>query len=376
MQKLTLILFSCFLVCTLAFVSVPVHRKRLTAEKLEYNGQLQRKYSQLRGDVVGGATPAEFPLGDYETTQYFINITLGTPPQTFTVIPDTGSSNVWVYSSKCITSPQCYYRDTYNSRDSSTYVANGTKFNITYGSGGIKGFLSQDTTAIGQYTAKNFVFSEITSTAGIAFIFGHFDGIVGLGYQTISVDNLPIWYPAIASANNFDNTFSMYLTLEGGEFTLGGFDSTKFTGSLYYHNITIPSYWVVNLSGVSKGNTPIPFETHNVVGVIDSGTSLTVGPKWLFGPLTAIIVLPDCSNLKSLPNVTFYIDNIAYTLTPQQWVLDIIQGTQQECVNGFRVDEIEEEGIELVILGDNFLRAYYANFDYANKRVGLAPVAN
>lgn len=61
---------------------------------------------------------------------------------------DTGSSNLWVPSKECRLSPACYLHKYFDSSKSSTYVYNGTHFNITYGSGAVSGFVGQDSTFV------------------------------------------------------------------------------------------------------------------------------------------------------------------------------------------------------------------------------------
>merc|ERR1711865_507578 len=113
----------------------------------------------------------------------------GTPPQKFNVIFDTGSANLWVPSAndrngKLISHAN---HNVYTGKASKSYVKDGRDFSITYGSGAMNGFVSRDTLQVGPLTVKNVPFVEATDEVDLDLDSSMFDGIMGLGFPSISV---------------------------------------------------------------------------------------------------------------------------------------------------------------------------------------------
>lgn len=208
----------------------------------------------------------------------FSEIEIGTPPQTFKVILDTGSSNLWVPSTEC-GSIACYLHEKYDSSASSTYKKNGSEFAIQYGSGSLSGFISQDTVSIGDLTLKGQDFAEATQEPGLAFAFGRFDGILGLGYDTIAVNKVvPPFYNMVEKGLLDESLFAFYLgdTESDSEVTFGGIDKSKYKGDLTKIPLRRKAYWEVDLDAIVLGDESAEFE--NTGAILDTGTSLIVLP--------------------------------------------------------------------------------------------------
>ena len=100
----------------------------------------------------------------------------------------------------------------YDSKKSSTAVANGTHFEIRYGSGSMEGFVSQDTVCVADVCVKDQLFAEATHEPGIAFLAAKFDGILGMGFYSISVNGIPTPFDMMVEQGLVeDSKFSFWL---------------------------------------------------------------------------------------------------------------------------------------------------------------------
>ncbi|KAJ9648881.1 aspartic proteinase precursor [Coniosporium apollinis] len=320
------------------------------------------------------------PVSNFLNAQYFSEIAIGTPPQDFKVVLDTGSSNLWVPSTEC-GSIACYLHNKYDSSASSTYKKNGTKFEIRYGSGSLSGFVSQDTVQIGDIKIKHQDFAEATSEPGLAFAFGRFDGIMGLGYDTISVNRIvPPFYNMLDQGLLDEPVFAFYLsdTNDKGaesEAVFGGVNKDHYTGKMTKIPLRRKAYWEVDLDAITFGDATAELDNTGVI--LDTGTSLIALPSTLAELLNKEIgakksyngqYTVDCNKRDSLPDLTFTLTGYNFTIGPYDYILEV----QGSCISSFFGMDFPEPAGPLAILGDAFLRRWYSVYDLGNDAVGLA----
>ncbi|XP_026706269.1 cathepsin D [Athene cunicularia] len=336
------------------------------------------------------AEPTPEILKNYMDAQYYGEIGIGTPPQKFTVVFDTGSSNLWVPSVHChLLDIACLLHHKYDASKSSTYVENGTEFAIHYGTGSLSGYLSQDTVTLGNLKIKNQIFGEAVKQPGITFIAAKFDGILGMAFPRISVDKVTPFFDNIMQQKLIEkNIFSFYLNRDptaqpGGELLLGGTDPKYYSGDFSWVNVTRKAYWQVHMDAVDVANG-LTLCKGGCEAIVDTGTSLITGPTKEVKELQTAIgakplikgqyVIP-CDKVSSLPVVTLTLGGKPYQLTGEQYVFKVSVQGETICLSGFSGLDVPPPGGPLWILGDVFIGPYYTVFDRDNDSVGFAKCA-
>jgi len=445
-----------FAVNVSAFHKVPMHKLERTARQ---SMSLEEKVMAL-----DSSSPSS-PVHNYQDAQYYIDITLGSNNQPFRVVPDTGSSNLWVPSSECKWSQiSCKLHHRYDHANSKSYVKNGTEFKIQYGSGAAQGFFSTDDMSIAGLNIKSQIFAEVTDEPGIAFLAAKFDGIMGLAFDTISVGRAtPVWYNLVSQGLVTDQVFAFYLSTSSGndgELVFGGVDASHYSGDFDFVPLTNETYWEFKLDDVQIGGKTAGYCQDGCHAIADSGTSLLAGPVKVVSEINKLIgavgiltqeceqvvaqyapqiiqdlaakmnsteictdihicpstgkcalcelliseaqsllqgntsqaeiekvlesvcyALPspngestvNCSLIPTMPDIDIVLNGKAFSLTANDYVLQLSSANQTECLSGFiGIDLPPQLGTGFWILGDVFMRKYYTQFDFGNKRVGFA----
>ncbi|XP_039195892.1 gastricsin-like [Crotalus tigris] len=373
-----------------AMIKVPLKRfKSMREEMMEkgVNGPLLHKYYDPASKYINRFAVADEPLANYMDMSYYGEISIGTPPQNFMVLFDTGSSNLWVPSIYC-QSQTCSNHALFNPSQSSTYSSNGQTFSIQYGSGSLSGVFGYDTVTIQGIPITNQEFGLSETEPGTAFLYARFDGILGLAYPSLSSGGATTVMQGLIQENLIDApVFSFYLSQQpssqnGGSLIFGGVDSNLYNGQIYWTPVTQDLYWQIAIDGFMVNNQVTNWCSQGCQAIVDTGTSLLTVPGQFFQELMQSIgaqennngaFVVSCNNVQYMPTITFAINGVYFPLSPSAYVL---QYSNNNCQIGMMPTYLpSQNGQPLWILGDVFLRSYYSVYDLGNNQVGFAAAA-
>merc|ERR1719199_230257 len=308
-------------------------------------------------------------------TAYWGSVSLGSPPQHFKVIFDTGSGNLIVPSSEC-TVPGCKPHHKYQRNSSSTAKAVQNEkgegnAEISFGTGQIAGDFFRDRLCIGDSLCidSSFIAADRESTEPFQEI--PFDGIMGLGFADLSMGKgFNIIDDLFAAGQLPGGQITFYLT-DGGdsEVTFGGYKSEYLASDILWARVELESYWQVSIDDITFDNHPKKLCGGGCNVAVDTGTSMLAGPSELVDKLTNMLgAKEDCSNFNSLPKLGFQIGDKVLNLKPD----DYMDSSSSDCSFSLMALDVPPPKGPLFIFGDPFLRRFVTIFDRTGPRVGFA----
>ncbi|KAF9053233.1 aspartic peptidase domain-containing protein [Panaeolus papilionaceus] len=414
-RTVTPFLLLTLILTTLTIATNPVHiplTKRgltrpdnLVAEadklRLKYGHRTTEEFRDQR-NIMRRASSIGIPVinqgGD---SIYIASISIGTPPQPFHVILDTGSSDLWVVGKACQTCKSTTL--VYDNSRSSSFNSISAGISLQYGSGSVAGSVSSDTVSMGGFTVKNQVFVTAAQTSS-GLLEGTVSGLAGLAFNTIAkTQAIPFWQALVNGAQLSSPEMSFWFARvndatgpdderPGGVFTLGGTNSSLFSGNIEFYNLaTQPAFWMLSVKAVTVQGQSISVPTGNAaLAAIDTGTTLIGGPSDDVAAIWAAV--PGSAPSQRLPGhftfpcstsveITFSFGGKAWAINSQDMNLgpesvrdiNMCAGAIFDLTLGSNV--VAGPGVPSWVIGDTFLKNVYSVFRATPPSVGFAELS-
>lgn len=361
-------------------ITVPVQLKNNVKSVKNLVAQGQARIQKINGGVHFNKDASSGTVTN-EDVSYIAPVKIG--GTTYDLIVDTGSSNTW-----CGAQSAC--------EPSSTGQDTGNSVKVSYGSGSFSGEEYTDTVSFGGLTVQGQSVGAASSSTG----FNGVDGIIGFGpvdltENTVSgVSSVPTFMDNLYSQGSistevlgvsFRPESGSDTSDSNGELTLGGTDSSRYSGSISYfpqlQSGAAAAYWGISIAKMTYGSTTLSSSTS---GIVDTGTTLIYIPSSAYSRfLSAAGGKTDSSSglavfsTKPTANVGITFGSTTFTLTPAQYLVPQAQYSFYGLSSGKYYAWINDGGTQGVttIIGQKFLENYYSVFDTTNARIGFATAA-
>ncbi|KAL9087783.1 MAG: hypothetical protein Q9159_003466 [Coniocarpon cinnabarinum] len=324
-----------------------------------------------------GSVPAN---PDDNDVQYTSPVRVGTNGNTLQLDFDTGSADLWVFSSETPRNLAAGHT-TYNTASGTRLQ--GASWNISYGDGsGAAGDVYTDRVAVGAVTATRQAVEAATAISGGpgGQDFAGSDGLLGLASSTINTvrpQRQTTFFDTVKGQLDAPLFTATLKHQAPGSYDFGYIDNSKHTGTINYAPVDFSNgFWQFNVDSYSVGSSSGRYGS----AIADTGTTLLLAPSAVVtayyrgvsgarnDPQQGGYTVP-CS--ASLPDLTLTISGNDITVPGDLINFAPLEEGSSTCFGGLQSDA----GIGFSILGDIFLKAVYAVFDQGNSRFGFAPQA-
>ncbi|KAF9164281.1 hypothetical protein DFQ26_001626 [Actinomortierella ambigua] len=325
---------------------------------------------------VACAGTAKIPLESHSNTAWTFSLSIGSPPEPFSVIVDTGSPDLFIPGPSCTT---CAGHKTYDHQKSETAVELDQKFEIEFDDDSkVQGDAYLETVTIGEFKAENQTIGVATqySTTMAPDQFPA-DGLLGLAFESLSTLKASPLVQTLFSQGQLDEpVFSLKLASEKSELFLGGANGDLFTGEITYTPVVNASFWTVTLDSIDVSQKSV-FSDRKAI--IDSGSSLIVlspsDAEVFFGNIAGARPSPVAGEgfyaypCDPPPTVSLTFNGRSFDIAPDNLNLGVEYAGGNYCVAGIRGGKSGEEAI---LVGAPFMMSVYTVFDFGNEQVGFA----
>lgn len=369
---------------TLRKYNTPIpHDLRQAVSRIRKEQQLQRRDGDddHKGLQTGSGSAEATP--QKHDVEYLLPISIGTPGQKLNVDLDTGSSDLWVFSTLTY-KDQVNGQSLYDPNASSTAKKmEGYTWKIAYGDGSSSsGDVYQDTVTVGGVTVTTQAV-EAARNVSAEFTADHAnDGLMGLAFGTINTilpRRQPTWFENALSGLD-QPVFTADLKAGApGHYNFGYIDSSAYKNNITYVPVdNSDGFWMWDSPGYAIGTTASGYNTTTIHGIADTGTTLLLLPGEVVAAYYAQVdgagysatqggyVLP--CNSKS-PALYFAVNDDVFVRIPGKYMAySPADQSGTQCFGGLQ----DDSGIGFSIWGDIALKAAFVVFDAGKTQLGWA----
>jgi len=357
---------------------------------------------ERRSDVsLANAPTAKNSIGlniEASDVGYYSTIQIGTPPRNFSVIMDSGSSDLWVGGEGChtevngtATGKNCGDKHVLEGpTSSSSFVDTNKPFNVTYGTGFVSGNIVTDNVVVAGLSLDRHTFgTALLESTEFSADSVPTDGLMGLALGTASNQGAPTPPEAMAKKGLIKEAIVSYKISRfsdgkgDGEITFGGLDDTKFNAAtlVTVDNISKTGFWEAKVDVVAVDGKDIGLTGRSAI--LDTGTTLVLAPAADAQKIHDAIpgaksdgmggyTLPCTANV----TVSLTFGGGVFNIDPRDLVTSPVNADDPKgaCVSGIvaDTDAASGNGPTQWLLGDVFLKDTYFSTNVDKMSISLA----